>query len=177
MFPWMFASNFLAIIWMKLPLCVIIMSGLLPNSCLLLYSTFVSFPPNHTPESSTELWNKITFKWRKWTKPPKCEITKLEEGDTNHCLKSKLYYIALYFRQLLAPRETFSEENWKKIYYLANGNGQEMRQLMPFMRWQCNTLRVYDFHLAILVLWYSICIFFSQERWIHGCWVHTAPCS
>lgn len=42
--------------------------------------------------------------------------------------------IALYFRQLLAPRESFSEENWKKIYYLANGNGQEMRQLMPFMR-------------------------------------------
>ncbi|KAF4380562.1 hypothetical protein G4B88_008713 [Cannabis sativa] len=39
-----------------------------------------------------------------------------------------------YMRQRLARRESFSEESWKKIYYLANGNGSEMRWLMPFMR-------------------------------------------
>ncbi|KAF2549167.1 hypothetical protein F2Q70_00020050 [Brassica cretica] len=32
-----------------------------------------------------------------------------------------------YLRQRLVRREVFSEENWKKIYYLANGNGAEMR--------------------------------------------------
>ncbi|KAF6152646.1 hypothetical protein GIB67_008083 [Kingdonia uniflora] len=39
-----------------------------------------------------------------------------------------------YLRQRLMQREAFSEENWKKIYYLANGNGAEMRWLAPFMR-------------------------------------------
>ncbi|KAF3606936.1 hypothetical protein DY000_02045576 [Brassica cretica] len=39
-----------------------------------------------------------------------------------------------YLRQRLVRREVFSEENWKKIYYLANGNGAEMRWLVPFMR-------------------------------------------
>lgn len=39
-----------------------------------------------------------------------------------------------YIRQMLVPQEAFSEENWKKIYYLSNGNGAEMRQLTPFMR-------------------------------------------
>ncbi|PON41841.1 Ribosomal protein [Parasponia andersonii] len=39
-----------------------------------------------------------------------------------------------YLRQRLARRESFSEESWKKIYYLSNGNGSEMRWLMPFMR-------------------------------------------
>ncbi|KAI4368930.1 hypothetical protein MLD38_017431 [Melastoma candidum] len=39
-----------------------------------------------------------------------------------------------YLRQRLVSREAFSEENWKKVYYLANGNGAEMRSLVPLMR-------------------------------------------
>ncbi|XP_027336496.1 28S ribosomal protein S29, mitochondrial [Abrus precatorius] len=39
-----------------------------------------------------------------------------------------------YLRQRLINREVFSEENWKKIYFLCNGNGTEMRGLVPFMR-------------------------------------------
>ncbi|KAH9716607.1 mitochondrial 28S ribosomal protein S29-like protein [Citrus sinensis] len=38
-----------------------------------------------------------------------------------------------YLRQRLVSREVFSEENWKKVYYLANGNGAEMRMLVPLM--------------------------------------------
>ena len=37
-------------------------------------------------------------------------------------------------RQRLIRREAFSEENWKKIYFLSNGNGTEIRGLVPFMR-------------------------------------------
>ncbi|GAU27268.1 hypothetical protein TSUD_125490, partial [Trifolium subterraneum] len=32
-----------------------------------------------------------------------------------------------YLRQRLIRREAFTEENWKKIYFLCNGNGTEMR--------------------------------------------------
>ncbi|XP_038992704.1 LOW QUALITY PROTEIN: 28S ribosomal protein S29, mitochondrial-like [Hibiscus syriacus] len=39
-----------------------------------------------------------------------------------------------YLRQRLIRREAFSEESWKKVYYLANGNGAEMRWLLPLMR-------------------------------------------
>lgn len=39
-----------------------------------------------------------------------------------------------YLRQRLVRREAFSDEGWKKIYFLANGNGSEMRWLFPFMR-------------------------------------------
>ncbi|KAG6752519.1 28S ribosomal protein S29 [Populus alba x Populus x berolinensis] len=39
-----------------------------------------------------------------------------------------------YLRQRLLPREAFSEESWKKIYYLSNGNGAEMRVLLPLMQ-------------------------------------------
>ncbi|RZB80735.1 28S ribosomal protein S29, mitochondrial-like isoform X1 [Glycine soja] len=39
-----------------------------------------------------------------------------------------------YLRQRLIRREAFSEENWKKIYFLSNGNGTEIRGLVPFMR-------------------------------------------
>ncbi|KDP45761.1 hypothetical protein JCGZ_17368 [Jatropha curcas] len=39
-----------------------------------------------------------------------------------------------YLRQRLVRREAFSEENWKKVFYLANGNGAEMRWLVPLMR-------------------------------------------
>lgn len=39
-----------------------------------------------------------------------------------------------YLRQRLVRREVFSEESWKKIYYLSNGNGAEMRWLVPLMR-------------------------------------------
>lgn len=39
-----------------------------------------------------------------------------------------------YLRQRLVKRDAFSEENWKKIFYLSNGNGTEMRYLVPFMR-------------------------------------------
>ncbi|GAV58653.1 DAP3 domain-containing protein [Cephalotus follicularis] len=39
-----------------------------------------------------------------------------------------------YLRQRLVRREVFSEENWKKVYYLSNGNGGEMRWLVPLMR-------------------------------------------
>ncbi|KAF8402539.1 hypothetical protein HHK36_010624 [Tetracentron sinense] len=39
-----------------------------------------------------------------------------------------------YLRQRLIRREAFSEEKWKKIYYLSNGNGTEMRWLVPFIR-------------------------------------------
>ncbi|XP_010539611.1 PREDICTED: 28S ribosomal protein S29, mitochondrial-like isoform X1 [Tarenaya hassleriana] len=38
-----------------------------------------------------------------------------------------------YLRQRMVRREGFSEESWKKIYYLSNGNGAEMRWLFPFM--------------------------------------------
>lgn len=38
-----------------------------------------------------------------------------------------------YLRQELIRKEAFSEEKWKKIYYLSNGNGSEMRWLVPFM--------------------------------------------
>lgn len=40
----------------------------------------------------------------------------------------------LFDRQRLVKRDAFSEENWKKIFYLSNGNGTEMRYLVPFMR-------------------------------------------
>lgn len=40
---------------------------------------------------------------------------------------------SVYDRQRLVSREVFSEENWKKVYYLANGNGAEMRMLVPLM--------------------------------------------
>ncbi|XP_058759297.1 uncharacterized protein LOC131632576 [Vicia villosa] len=49
----------------------------------------------------------------------------LEEADT------VCHY---YLRQRLIRREAFTEENWKKIYFLCNGNGAEMRGLVPFMR-------------------------------------------
>ncbi|KAF7816194.1 28S ribosomal protein S29, mitochondrial [Senna tora] len=39
-----------------------------------------------------------------------------------------------YLRQRLIPREVFSEENWKKLYFLSNGNGVELRELVPHMR-------------------------------------------
>ncbi|KAE8673417.1 NADH-ubiquinone oxidoreductase 12 kDa subunit [Hibiscus syriacus] len=39
-----------------------------------------------------------------------------------------------YLWQRLIRREAFSEESWKKVYYLANGNGAEMRWLLPLMR-------------------------------------------
>ncbi|KAK9126778.1 hypothetical protein Scep_015624 [Stephania cephalantha] len=39
-----------------------------------------------------------------------------------------------YLRQRLIRRESFSDEKWKKIYFLANGNGAEMRCLAPFIR-------------------------------------------
>ncbi|XP_015583615.1 28S ribosomal protein S29, mitochondrial [Ricinus communis] len=39
-----------------------------------------------------------------------------------------------YLRQRLIRREAFSEENWKKVYFLSNGNGAEMRWLVPLMR-------------------------------------------
>ncbi|KAI4305368.1 hypothetical protein L6164_028738 [Bauhinia variegata] len=39
-----------------------------------------------------------------------------------------------YLRQRLINREVFSEEAWKKVYFLCNGNGAEMRTLAPFMR-------------------------------------------
>ncbi|KAG9441161.1 hypothetical protein H6P81_017015 [Aristolochia fimbriata] len=38
-----------------------------------------------------------------------------------------------YLRQKLIRRDAFSEERWKKIYYLSNGNGTEMRWLAPFV--------------------------------------------
>ncbi|XP_076911003.1 uncharacterized protein LOC143568839 [Bidens hawaiensis] len=39
-----------------------------------------------------------------------------------------------YLRQRLIRHEAFSEEGWKKLYYLSYGNGSEMRWLLPFMR-------------------------------------------
>ncbi|CAA0824945.1 mitochondrial 28S ribosomal protein S29-related [Striga hermonthica] len=39
-----------------------------------------------------------------------------------------------YLRQRLVRRDAFTEANWKKIFYLSNGNGTEMRRLVPFMR-------------------------------------------
>lgn len=38
-----------------------------------------------------------------------------------------------YLRQKLIRQENFSEDKWKKIYYLSNGNGSEMRWLSPFI--------------------------------------------
>ncbi|XP_044495119.1 uncharacterized protein LOC123218023 isoform X2 [Mangifera indica] len=39
-----------------------------------------------------------------------------------------------YLRQRLVSREVFTEENWKKVYYISNGNGVEMRSLVPMMQ-------------------------------------------
>ncbi|XP_075519707.1 uncharacterized protein LOC142553380 [Primulina tabacum] len=39
-----------------------------------------------------------------------------------------------YLRQRLVKRESFSVDNWKKIFFLSNGNGTEFRYLVPFMR-------------------------------------------
>lgn len=39
-----------------------------------------------------------------------------------------------YLRQRLVRKEAFSEDGWKKVYYLSNGNGAEMRWLVPLMR-------------------------------------------
>ncbi|KAJ4827655.1 hypothetical protein Tsubulata_040240 [Turnera subulata] len=39
-----------------------------------------------------------------------------------------------YVRQRLINREAFSEESWKKIYYISNGNGAEMRGLAPLIQ-------------------------------------------
>lgn len=39
-----------------------------------------------------------------------------------------------YLRQRLIRREVFSEEGWKKAYYVSNGNGAEMRWLVPLIR-------------------------------------------
>ncbi|XP_020264510.1 uncharacterized protein LOC109840329 [Asparagus officinalis] len=38
-----------------------------------------------------------------------------------------------YLRQKLIRQESFTEDKWKKIYYLSNGNGSEMRWLSPFI--------------------------------------------
>lgn len=38
-----------------------------------------------------------------------------------------------YLRQGLIRREAFSEEKWKRIYFLSSGNGSEMRWLAPFI--------------------------------------------
>lgn len=38
-----------------------------------------------------------------------------------------------YLRQRLIRREVFTEEKWKKIYFLSNGNGSEMRWLAPLI--------------------------------------------
>jgi small subunit ribosomal protein S29 len=42
-------------------------------------------------------------------------------------------WIPVFARQKLIKREKFSEEKWKKMYYLSNGNGSEMRWLAPFI--------------------------------------------
>ncbi|OMO82941.1 Mitochondrial 28S ribosomal protein [Corchorus capsularis] len=39
-----------------------------------------------------------------------------------------------YLRQRLIQKEAFTEENWKKVYYVSNGNGSEIRWLVPLMR-------------------------------------------
>ncbi|KAK1272075.1 hypothetical protein QJS04_geneDACA005915 [Acorus gramineus] len=39
-----------------------------------------------------------------------------------------------YLRQRLIRRDAFSEEKWKKIYYLSNGNGKELRWLTAFVQ-------------------------------------------
>ncbi|KAJ8751548.1 hypothetical protein K2173_016783 [Erythroxylum novogranatense] len=39
-----------------------------------------------------------------------------------------------YLRQRLIRHEAFSEDKWKKVYYLCNGNGAEMRSLVPLIR-------------------------------------------
>ncbi|KAL9674674.1 hypothetical protein QQ045_002872 [Rhodiola kirilowii] len=39
-----------------------------------------------------------------------------------------------YLRQRMVRREAFSEDGWKKVFYLANGNGSEMRWLFPLMQ-------------------------------------------
>ncbi|MQL98882.1 hypothetical protein Taro_031598 [Colocasia esculenta] len=38
-----------------------------------------------------------------------------------------------YLRQRLIRRDAFSDEKWKRIYYLSYGNGKEMRWLVPFI--------------------------------------------
>jgi len=61
--------------------------------------------------------------------------------SANNFLSSTICFSLLklcyhFYRQRLIRREAFSEENWKKIYFLSNGNGTEIRGLVPFMRWQ-----------------------------------------
>ena len=45
-------------------------------------------------------------------------------------------FYCLCGRQRLVSRDEFSDEGWKKMYYLSGGNGTEMRWLMPFMQWR-----------------------------------------
>lgn len=39
-----------------------------------------------------------------------------------------------YVRQRLISREAFSEEGWKKVYYVSNGNGVEMKLLLSLLQ-------------------------------------------
>ncbi|CAL1373069.1 unnamed protein product [Linum trigynum] len=39
-----------------------------------------------------------------------------------------------YLRQRLINPEAFSDDKWKKVYYVCNGNGTEMRSLLPLMQ-------------------------------------------
>ncbi|CAN1332240.1 28S ribosomal protein S29, mitochondrial [Linum perenne] len=39
-----------------------------------------------------------------------------------------------YLRQRLINPEAFSDEKWKKVYYVCNGNGKEMRSLLPLIQ-------------------------------------------
>lgn len=47
-----------------------------------------------------------------------------------------LAIVAIGGRQRLVPRAAFSDDGWKKMYYLSHGNGAELRWLMPFMQWR-----------------------------------------
>lgn len=48
-------------------------------------------------------------------------------------IQAMIVVVCLMCRQKIIRRESFSEEKWKKIYYLSNGNGSEMRWLAAFI--------------------------------------------
>jgi hypothetical protein len=48
-------------------------------------------------------------------------------------IQALILVVCLLGRQKIIRRESFSEEKWKKIYYLSNGNGSEMRWLAAFI--------------------------------------------
>ena len=56
-----------------------------------------------------------------------------ETFPCDNLIQAMIVVVCSLGRQKIIRRESFSEEKWKKIYYLSNGNGSEMRWLAAFI--------------------------------------------